>query len=183
MLGNITPDAVKVDASQNYFICDLLATWAPMDKNKTCCQVPRQQSNADYSEALKLFTLKGKTPQKIFRTRILRCLYNISSKRQIWRNSTRASGASRLASNVICNHGTEEAIVPKICAKGFDSTYCGKNGVSYGRGSYFARDMNYSAQKTYSKPNLETEDQSMYCTSTCISFDTTIATKDTQYFV
>ena len=32
-------------------------------------------------------------------------------------------------------NGTEEAFVPKICAKSFDQSYCGKNGMSYKRGS------------------------------------------------
>ena len=54
-------------------------------------------------------------------------------------------------------HGTEESIMPKICDKGFDRSYSGKNAVCFGRGSYFARDMSYSAQEKYSKANPVTK--------------------------
>ena len=125
---------------------NLPVTWAPMVTNQNWSQVPMEHSDADYAEALQLFTLSGKTPQNIYRIQnpTLYVQYQLEKTDM---EEFAGSIERRLY------HGTEEFIVPKICAKGFDRSYCGKNAVSYGRGSYFARDMSYSAHDTYSKPN------------------------------
>ena len=123
-----------------------------MNKNQNRSQIPIQQSDADYAEALKLFTLSGKTPQKIYR------IQNPTLYGQYQLEKTniekKYAGKWRFKSGMEQSlyHGTEEDIVPKICDKGFDRSYCGKNAVRFGRGSYFARDMSYSAQDEYSKP-------------------------------
>ncbi|KAJ8381818.1 hypothetical protein SKAU_G00025960 [Synaphobranchus kaupii] len=41
-------------------------------------------------------------------------------------------------------HGTTEDSAKEICLNNFDPRVSGKNGMSYGRGSYFARDASYS---------------------------------------
>jgi hypothetical protein len=41
-------------------------------------------------------------------------------------------------------HGTQEANFESIVKNGFDRSYCGKNGTAFGRGVYFARDIEYS---------------------------------------
>ncbi|XP_036374373.1 protein mono-ADP-ribosyltransferase TIPARP-like [Megalops cyprinoides] len=41
-------------------------------------------------------------------------------------------------------HGTTEDAANEICMNNFDPRVSGKNGVAYGRGSYFARDASYS---------------------------------------
>jgi hypothetical protein len=41
-------------------------------------------------------------------------------------------------------HGTSYDIIEKICKKGFNRSYCGKNGVSFGCGVYFAKESKYS---------------------------------------
>ncbi len=51
-------------------------------------------------------------------------------------------------------HGTDEATVPLILSGGFNRSYCGKNATAYGEGVYFARDASYSADDTYSRPNV-----------------------------
>merc|ERR1712100_804095 len=50
-------------------------------------------------------------------------------------------------------HGTDEATVPKIVQQGFNRSFCGKNATAFGKGVYFARDSEYSASTTYSRPN------------------------------
>ena len=45
-------------------------------------------------------------------------------------------------------HGTGNDIARKICKAGFNRSFCGKNGIVYGCGVYFARDARYS--HTYS---------------------------------
>ncbi|XP_058046638.1 zinc finger CCCH-type antiviral protein 1-like isoform X2 [Ahaetulla prasina] len=41
-------------------------------------------------------------------------------------------------------HGTNRSSVKSICTDNFDWRLCGTNGTVYGKGSYFARDANYS---------------------------------------
>merc|ERR1719377_230225 len=50
-------------------------------------------------------------------------------------------------------HGTDDATVPKIISMGFNRSFCGKNATAYGKGVYFARDSEYSASTTYSRPD------------------------------
>ncbi|XP_051785447.1 protein mono-ADP-ribosyltransferase TIPARP-like isoform X2 [Erpetoichthys calabaricus] len=50
-------------------------------------------------------------------------------------------------------HGTTEATIDTICKMNFDPRVAGKNGIAYGRGSYFARDASYS--NGYAHKNLE----------------------------
>jgi poly [ADP-ribose] polymerase 10/14/15 len=45
-------------------------------------------------------------------------------------------------------HGTDMNTIIKICKSGFNRSFCGKNGVVFGCGVYFARDARYS--HTYS---------------------------------
>jgi hypothetical protein len=54
-------------------------------------------------------------------------------------------------------HGTSYDIIEKICKKGFNRSYCGINGVSFGCGVYFAKESKYSQK--YAKPNKKKE----YC--------------------
>merc|ERR1712188_261249 len=41
-------------------------------------------------------------------------------------------------------HGTTPDVIPKICAQGFNRSFCGRNAVRYGKGVYFANSSNYS---------------------------------------
>ena len=41
-------------------------------------------------------------------------------------------------------HGTTPDTIDAICQQGFDWRMCGRHGTKYGKGSYFARDANYS---------------------------------------
>ncbi|CAI9716753.1 protein mono-ADP-ribosyltransferase PARP14-like [Octopus vulgaris] len=50
-------------------------------------------------------------------------------------------------------HGTAERSVDGINKSGFNRSYCGKNATAYGEGVYFARDIHYSANDTYSTPD------------------------------
>ena len=47
-------------------------------------------------------------------------------------------------------HGTTQEAVPKIVTEGYNRSFCGKNATVYGQGVYFAKDIAYSAQTTYS---------------------------------
>ncbi|MFT7809774.1 poly ADP-ribose polymerase 14-like [Arapaima gigas] len=47
-------------------------------------------------------------------------------------------------------HGTSVDSIQKINAHGFNRSFCGKNAVVYGNGTYFAVEAKYSAHSTYS---------------------------------
>lgn len=47
-------------------------------------------------------------------------------------------------------HGTSSDVATKIAKDGFNRSYCGKHGTVFGKGVYFARDIRYSLQATYS---------------------------------
>ncbi|KAM4889418.1 protein mono-ADP-ribosyltransferase PARP14-like [Thomomys bottae] len=51
-------------------------------------------------------------------------------------------------------HGTEADSVPHVNTHGFNRSYAGKNAALYGKGTYFAVTADYSAQDTYSKPDV-----------------------------
>ncbi|XP_064199024.1 uncharacterized protein LOC135259072 [Anguilla rostrata] len=57
-------------------------------------------------------------------------------------------------------HGTTEDSTKEICLNNFDPRESGKNGVVYGRGSYFARDASYS--DTYARASGEENCQHMF---------------------
>jgi len=51
------------------------------------------------------------------------------------------------------NCRTAPVTIPKICATGFNRSYCGKNAVMYGKGVYFANNSLYSNR--YSHPDTK----------------------------
>ncbi|XP_008706472.1 protein mono-ADP-ribosyltransferase PARP15 [Ursus maritimus] len=50
-------------------------------------------------------------------------------------------------------HGTDADSVPYVNQHGFNRSYAGKNGATYGRGTYFAVNASYSANDAYSIPD------------------------------
>nr|XP_045004395.1 protein mono-ADP-ribosyltransferase PARP14 [Jaculus jaculus] len=59
-------------------------------------------------------------------------------------------------------HGTEAQCVPHVNGTGFNRSFAGKNAVYYGKGTYFAVNASYSADDTYSKPDVNGK-KYMYC--------------------
>ncbi|KAF4022152.1 hypothetical protein G4228_014299, partial [Cervus hanglu yarkandensis] len=52
-------------------------------------------------------------------------------------------------------HGTTVPTVPDICARGFNRSFCGRNGALYGQGVYFAKRASLSVLDRYSPPDAE----------------------------
>jgi len=50
-------------------------------------------------------------------------------------------------------HGSSFEAIEKICKKGFNRSYCGKNGTSFGCGVYFAKESKYSHK--YAIPKID----------------------------
>uniref|UniRef100_A0AAV3AX00 Poly [ADP-ribose] polymerase n=1 Tax=Pyxicephalus adspersus TaxID=30357 RepID=A0AAV3AX00_PYXAD len=51
-------------------------------------------------------------------------------------------------------HGTDSNSIQHINHNGFNRSYAGRNAAAYGNGTYFAVNASYSAQDTYSKPDV-----------------------------
>lgn len=51
-------------------------------------------------------------------------------------------------------HGTDADSVPHVNRNGFNRSYAGKNATYYGKGTYFAVHASYSANNTYSRPDV-----------------------------
>lgn len=60
-------------------------------------------------------------------------------------------------------HGTDPVNIESICQFGFNRSYCGKNGVNYGSGVYFARNASYSHQYSSKQAVSYLGYQSEYC--------------------
>ncbi len=65
-------------------------------------------------------------------------MYESSRKMMLKRNPANTSIEYNLF------HGTLTDSIESICRFGFNRSYCGKNGVAFGQGVYFARDALYS---------------------------------------
>ncbi|OWK04190.1 hypothetical protein Celaphus_00016116 [Cervus elaphus hippelaphus] len=52
-------------------------------------------------------------------------------------------------------HGTTVPTVPDICERGFNRSFCGRNGALYGQGVYFAKRASLSVLDRYSPPDAE----------------------------
>merc|ERR1719502_2494442 len=60
-------------------------------------------------------------------------------------------------------HGTDADTLRKICAAGFNRSFAGRNMCMYGKGVYFARDAEYSACRTYAKPDKRGDQRMLLC--------------------
>lgn len=127
--------------------------WVPLKSNETWKSVPIKTEDDDYADAMARFILTGRKLETIYRIQNP----NLYTQYMIEKSNLEKLYAKTwpAGQNIegFLYHGTDEGTVRKICARGFDSRYCGKNAVAYGEGSYFACDMNYSAQDLYSSPD------------------------------
>ncbi|XP_060945028.1 protein mono-ADP-ribosyltransferase PARP14-like [Limanda limanda] len=124
--------------------------WDAMPPNTTCVAVPIHAGTSEYTEVLNLFQAScNQTVIKIERIQNPMLWKNIQIKKcDIEQRNGHANNERRLF------HGTTETTVNTINENGFNRVYAGKNAAAYGNGTYFAVNANYSAQDTYSKPNL-----------------------------
>mmetsp|Transcript_85706 Transcript_85706/g.171174 ORF Transcript_85706/g.171174 Transcript_85706/m.171174 type:complete len:420 (-) Transcript_85706:250-1509(-) len=60
-------------------------------------------------------------------------------------------------------HGCSEETAKLIIARGFNRSYAGANATLYGKGTYFARDAEYSARDQYSAPSTNGQKHIFLC--------------------
>ena len=147
--SSTTLGAVKVTDAQNTFDLDFPTTWAPMVSGAYAAIGRRLRggSEALFSErkdATENLTYCIQNPTLYLQYQLEK---TIMEKQYTGKRNYKSGMERRLY------HGTEEATVPKICTKGFDRSYNGKNAVKFGRFAYFAKGMSYSVLDLYSKPS------------------------------
>ncbi|XP_034430831.1 protein mono-ADP-ribosyltransferase PARP14-like [Hippoglossus hippoglossus] len=129
------------------------AHWDAMPPNTTCLAVPIHAGTPEYTEVLNLFQAScHRTVIKIERIQNTMLWKSLQVKKcDIEQRNGHSNNERRLF------HGTTETIVNTINENGFNRAYAGKNAACYGNGTYFAVRADYSAQDTYSRPNLKGE--------------------------
>ena len=139
--------------SNDHILLHLPATWVPMERNMISQMVELNvvTASVEYTEARKLFQLANKTIHKIYRVQnpTLHWQYTME-KDFMYQLYAIQAHSSFMRYERFLYHGTKRSNVENINAKGFDRSYSGAHATLYGKGSYFARDLSYSAHDNYS---------------------------------
>ncbi|GLD53862.1 poly [ADP-ribose] [Lates japonicus] len=126
--------------------------WDNMAAGEGIKVVELQPSSAEYQTVKEAFkrTATAKTIIKIERLQNvhLRRAYEVQKKYIADKNGQGGAGEKLLY------HGTTQDNCDSIMKTGFNRSFAGKN-ASFGQGSYFAVDANYSAHTTYSRPAVD----------------------------
>ncbi|XP_019506502.1 PREDICTED: poly [ADP-ribose] polymerase 14 [Hipposideros armiger] len=129
---------------------ELPSHWSDM-KQQDVSLVELQPGNAEYDTVAKEFNqtcshFKIKKIERIQNPRLWRS-YMIQKKVMDDKNK-------HIRNERQLFHGTDADSLPHVNQLGFNRSYAGKNAVAFGKGTYFAVKASYSAQDTYSKPDI-----------------------------
>uniref|UniRef100_A0A8C3YUR0 Poly [ADP-ribose] polymerase n=1 Tax=Catagonus wagneri TaxID=51154 RepID=A0A8C3YUR0_9CETA len=137
---------------QRYAKCEveIPSNWSDM-KQQNVCVVELQPDHPEYKTVASKFneTCSNFTIEKIARIQ----------NPDLWRHyQTKKSNMDAKNGQIINEkllfHGTDVDSVPLVNGNGFNRSYAGKNATAYGKGTYFAVTSIYSANDTYSKPDV-----------------------------
>ncbi|KAJ8245344.1 hypothetical protein GJAV_G00269770 [Gymnothorax javanicus] len=105
-------------------------------------KISLQESSDEYQKILNLFqkTMRGYGVYSVERVQN-RSLWEVF---QWQKDLMRKNNSGKNVGDRLLFHGTDSAHVEAICQQNFDWRLCGTHGTAYGKGSYFARDANYS---------------------------------------
>ncbi|XP_072025000.1 protein mono-ADP-ribosyltransferase PARP14-like [Amphiura filiformis] len=135
----------------------LPSNWIPMTDNLKV--VPLVQIGAEYKQVEQTFRA-GYQPGTIVK------IERIQNKELYTQYTARKeSMKTRLGRDTekTMYHGTSKDTVAKINMRGFNRSFCGKNAVAFGQGTYFARDAKYSAQDRYSNRDANNQKYMYMC--------------------
>ncbi|XP_007894524.2 protein mono-ADP-ribosyltransferase PARP15-like [Callorhinchus milii] len=125
--------------------------WTPMS-NEEYLKVILEVGSEEYNKVVNDFTTSCKdiAVKVIQIDRIQNC--------KLWQSySIRKQTVDRKYPNVvneqILYHGTKHEITLRVNRTGFNRSFSGRNAISYGRGTYFAKNAQYSCDNTYSNPS------------------------------
>lgn len=124
-------------------------TWTLLEPYETWRQVLVNVWDADYAEAKRLFTLAGeRTLLSIYRIQNPSLLQRFLSEKTSMELQYAGRWPKMCGMESRLYHGAGEESVEHIGEKGFDPRATGgMNGMQYGAGAYFSRDMSYWTQQ------------------------------------
>ncbi|XP_007894563.2 protein mono-ADP-ribosyltransferase PARP15-like isoform X1 [Callorhinchus milii] len=149
--GSNTPEYQEVRTSLPAFQCTLPASWTPMN-DQEYLEVPLQFGSEEYSKVANEF----RTSCQNIAVDIIQIdrIQNL----KLWESySVRKKAVDRKYPNMVNErtlyHGTTCEIAEQVKKLGFNRSFCGRNALSYGRGTYFAKNAQYSCDNKYSSPS------------------------------
>lgn len=171
--------APQKSGAERTFVVSLPSYWTEMPPAVIFQQVEIKLSDPEYVAAARLFTVKG-TLHHIYRIQNPTLFTQFTAEKlkmhQVYANHEWNSRLLPLNERLLY-HGTKRENVKDINMNGFDRSYA--NAAVYGFGSYFARDMSYSAEIRFSPPDTAGHKYvyvarvlvGMYCTANTESMD------------
>ncbi|XP_041365103.1 protein mono-ADP-ribosyltransferase PARP11-like [Gigantopelta aegis] len=123
--------------------------WDPMpDKDTDFISVELQPGSEEYKTVIDSFrhTMRGRLVKSIRRIQNPRLWQKYLLTRKHMLDDF---GAQKLNEQLLF-HGSDAATVNAICKEGFDWRLCGQHGTAFGKGTYFAKNANYSDRYCHS---------------------------------
>lgn len=125
---------------------DLPKTWSKMHENELFKLVVLQENSEEYIRVVNNFTTSFGRIIRVERVQNAR-LYQQYEIHKLYLKKKNSSENEK-----ILFHGTSNTNISSICKFGFNRSYCGVNGVAYGKGVYFALNSSYSHGYTSGSP-------------------------------
>ncbi|XP_046313880.1 protein mono-ADP-ribosyltransferase PARP14 [Marmota monax] len=124
--------------------------WSDM-KQQNWCAVALQPSDPEYTTVASKFnqTCSQFVIEKIERIQNPDLWNSYQAKKK-----TMDAKNGQVQNERLLFHGTDGGSVLYVNGNGFNRSYAGKNAVAYGKGTYFAVHASYSANSTYSRPDV-----------------------------
>uniref|UniRef100_A0A8B8E811 Poly [ADP-ribose] polymerase n=1 Tax=Crassostrea virginica TaxID=6565 RepID=A0A8B8E811_CRAVI len=119
----------------------LPSKWKPMKSDQTMMEVTLRQGDKEYNDVLSHFQTSAGGSVKVSE---IRRVQNPSLYQQYAAKRKEISLRNGKDPEKWLWHGTHPDTVNKIINNGFNRSYCGRNGTSYGAGVYFAVNASYS---------------------------------------
>ncbi|XP_007175686.2 protein mono-ADP-ribosyltransferase PARP14 [Balaenoptera acutorostrata] len=132
--------------------------WSDMKQQKVCV-VELQPDNSEYKTVASKFneTCADFIIEKIERIQNPELWKHYQTKKN---NMDAKNG--QLINEKLLFHGTDADSVTLVNGKGFNRSYAGKNATAFGKGTYFAVSAHYSANDTYSRPDINGKKRMYY---------------------
>ncbi|XP_072024947.1 protein mono-ADP-ribosyltransferase PARP14-like [Amphiura filiformis] len=138
---------------------NLPSNWIPMDESSNLEVVKLTQGSPEYNDVEQSFKAGYPNANIVQIDRI----QNKEIYTQYTARKEQMKARLGMETERLLYHGTSQDTVDKINMRGFNRSYCGKNAVVFGKGTYFARDLSYSAQDRYSQRDANNQKYIYIC--------------------
>ncbi|XP_052088524.1 protein mono-ADP-ribosyltransferase PARP14-like isoform X2 [Mytilus californianus] len=138
-------------------------TWVPMDEKENLKIVQLQPKDKEYQDVTSKFqSTAGGT--KVEFVKVERIQNKVLYQQFIAKKKSMDDTNPKTVQNEKALwHGFSVDALDSICKYGFNRSYCGKNATALGAGVYFAVNVNYSIQDTYSRPDTHGHKRMFLC--------------------